>query len=215
LNRVGEEKCFKMKKIVIFSLTFMLLSFVSTGQTKTAIGLTEAEIAALENSNPDYKINLSNLSADVQQYFVTVDDAQKYLDSLRNMLKSKTLVTELQVQVSSPAGKFAPCGCGNYSISNIGSAGLFSNFTFTFDYCNGSVSNGNIGANGIQIGWTLGSTTGSYSGLYGCSTVTATFGTGIFSWTQTVRFRFHFNPNTCSLYFTPVTNGNCSTPIGL
>lgn len=204
-----------MKKIVVFSVILTLVSFVSKAQNKTVVGLTNIEISELKEANSDVIIDLNNYEKAKPQYFNSVQEAQNYIDSVRLVVKNLANVPDITLQVSSPDGKFASCGCGSYSVSNIGSAGMFSNFTFSFDYCNGSVSNGNIGASGLQIGWSLGATTGTYNGLYGCSSVTATFGIGILSWPQTVRFRWHFNPNTCSIYFTPVTNGNCSIALGL
>jgi len=203
-----------MKKIFFLSVVILLFIQISKAQEKTVIGLTNDEVGTLQRNNPDFKIRLNNYSDVVPQYFNSLAEAQSYIDSLKNVIHDQINTSEQVLPISSPNGRFAECGCGDYYATNTGSAGMFSNFNLSFSYCNGSVSNGNIGSSGLQIGWSLGSTSSSYNGLYACSTTTATFGIGILSWTQTIHIAWHFNPNTCSLYYN-LGGGPCGGMVGV
>ncbi len=166
------------------------------------------EIASLQRQNPGVTIDLSKYGSGNSPYFLSVADAQNFIDSVKAVMLATINVPEKEVIVSSGSNqKFASCGCGDYS-AGAGSAGLFSSFSVAFSYCNGSVSNATINTSGLQIGWTLGGTSSSYSGLYGCSTATATFSIGIFSWNQIVRIQWHFNPNSCTFYYN-IGSGPC------
>jgi hypothetical protein len=197
-----------MKKISILLFTLFLFAINVIAQEKTSIGLTEAEILFLEQNNPKIKLDPSKYDPESAQYFKTVTEAQNYIDSMEIVLNGMVNIPQQEVVVNgSSAKRMTGCGCGDYS-QHAGSAGLFSSFQLSFHYCDGAVSNGNIGTSGLHIGWTLGGTTNSYNGTYACSSATATFGIGIFSWTQTVNIQWHFNPSNCRFYYT-VGSGSC------
>jgi hypothetical protein len=210
LKRVGGKNVNIMKKVISVLLISIFVSQVIFAQEKTIIGLTNEEISQLESNNLGLRINLNNYDYSRPQFFSDINSAQLFLDSMKSAMSALINTSEQQIQVANTAqGRFAACGCGDY-IANVGSAGLFSSFNVSFSYCNGSVSNANINVTGLQIGWSWGNTTSSYNGLYGCSFATATFGIGIFSWSQTVRISWHFNPNSCTFYYS-IGGGPCGS----
>lgn len=199
-----------MKKT--FAILLVILSIQSFAQ-KNVIGLSNEDFNVLVQSNPNLSIDLDKSNGKVSQYFNNISEAQNYIDSIKNVINQDIDIPERTISIGRGENqRAAACGCGDY-VASAGSAGLFSSFNLSFNYCDGNVSNANIGASGLQIGWTLGNTSSSFSGLYACSNSTATFSIGVFSWTQIVRIMWHFNPNSCTLYYM-VSTGPCGTVIG-
>lgn len=197
-----------MKKIFLLSCAFLLLTQFSNAQKKTAIGLTEDQVATLKKQNPAVVIDLYKYDPQLPQQFGSLADAQNYIDSVKKVIDQTVTIPERQVSLSSgKTEKFAPCDCGSYT-AYAGSAGLFTSFNVSFNYCNSVVSNSSLNVNGLQFGWSWGGNSSTHNGLYACNQGTATFGIGIFSWSQTVRVMWHLNPNTCVFYYT-VSSGSC------
>ena len=198
-----------MKKYFFVLIAAVGIMTATRAQEKTVTGLTTDELAVLKEKNPDFNIDLRKWDPRSSPYFTGLDQAQAYVDSLREVILKMTKSEQQGVSVQgSKEGKFAPCDCGTYS-ANVGGAGMFSSFNLTFSVCNGTISNANLSVNGWQIGWTWSPGSPFLNGLQGCVSGAANFGLGIFTWSQSVFVRFSFNPNSCTLYYT-LERGGCT-----
>ncbi|MEQ1676147.1 MAG: hypothetical protein ABL876_05585 [Chitinophagaceae bacterium] len=200
---------------VVLAATIVVVAIACSKQEtaqneETALGITKTEIRELESENPGLKFDLSK--ADENVTFESKEDVQKYIDSLRTLYNSYLDTTTRAISVSHSDGPLteltapAPCGPGIYSAS-AGTAGLFSNFSITFSYNTGGVSNATISLTGFHF-FSWGNQNSYYTGNSGCSQGDATFGIGALSWTEVYHINWSFNPSNCTFYFSQAS-GSC------